>query len=72
MEKLMSIVEYQSSTELRENRLRFFASKVKIWYYARISQAGYQILSLKNRSSLLRSYYSNLCVRFPETGNFFF
>ena len=53
MEKFLSIIEDQSSTEIREDKLKFFIFRVKIWGYAKISHADYQNFSLEEKTNLL-------------------
>ena len=64
MEKLLNIVEEDSSSgEIKKDRLRFFSSKVKVWDYAEITQNECQNLSIEDRSSLLKLYYNDMCVK---------
>ena len=74
MEKLLQIVEKPSSSsvEIQEERLKFFASKIKIWDYAGLSQAEYQKLLLEYRSSILNECYCDLSLCFPIAGKKFF
>ena len=67
--KLLNIVEeVLSSREIREERLRYFLSKVKVWVYTKITHNKYQKLSKEDQSSLLKSYYQDMCVMFAKAG----
>ena len=53
MEKLLNGVEkYSPSGEIKEDRLRFFMSKVKVWNYEKATQSEYENFSMEDRSFL--------------------
>ena len=70
MNKFFQIVKEPSSSsmEIKEDRRKFFASKIKIWDYADLSQADHQKLSVEDRSSILKKYYVDLSVRYLDSG----
>ena len=62
MNKLLDIVEEDSfAGDIKEVKLQYFLSKLKIWGYAKTTQNENQNLCKKNQSSLLITYYKNMC-----------
>ena len=62
MNKLLDIVEEDSfAGDIKEVKLQYFLSKLKIWGYAKTTQNKNQNLSKENQSSLLITYYKNMC-----------
>ena len=62
MNKLLDIVEEDSfAGDIKEEKLQYFLSKLKIWGYAKTTQNENQNLGKKNQSSLLITYYKNMC-----------
>ena len=62
MNKLLDIVEEDSfAGDIKEAKLQYFLSKLKIWGYAKTTQNQNQNLSKENQSSLLITYYKNMC-----------
>ena len=67
MDDFLKLVKKPSEDqiEIDASRLKFFSSKVKIWDFARLSFTDYQKLSVEDRSFILKSYYAEICSRFP-------
>ena len=74
MERFLSMVEEKSQQDvyIDEVKLREFLSKVKIWDYVKISYNEYQNLSIADRSSILKNYYSDMCKNYVSGKLFFF
>ena len=62
----MEIVEKPSTVEVNidAEKLKFFNTKLKVWDYAKISFSDYQKLVIDNRSSILKSYYRDMCKNY--------
>ena len=74
MERFLSMIEEQSQQDVHidEAKLREFLSKVKIWDYVKISYSDYQNLSVADRSSILKNYYSDMCTKYGSSKLLFF
>ena len=77
MEDFLKIVEepshqQQQQVDINAARLKFFNTKVKIWDFVGLSFSDYQKLSVEDRSSILKSYYAEMCKRFFQQVQVFF
>ena len=76
MDRLLSIFEpnQQVVEESRydADKLRFMRSKISIWDFFKISQAGYLVLAVNEKSRMLNQYYNILNTQYFGYGNSFF
>ena len=50
--------------ETDPEKLRFFNTQLKVWEYAKILGAEFQKLSFDDRSSILKKYYVDMCIKY--------
>ena len=72
MERFLSIGEKPNhDIEINEEKLKYFASQVKIWDYFNITHQKFLSLPSEKKSTLLKKYYAELECR-QLAGNSFF
>ena len=61
MDRFLSIVEESSQqTEINEEKLEYFISKVEIWHSFGMLQQNFVPLSQEEKTTMLRKYYHDL------------
>ena len=71
MEEFLRVVEEPASTstevEIDPEKLKFFASMLKMWDYAKISAHWFQNLSFEDKSKILRNSYTEMSSKYLLT-----
>lgn len=64
MENLLSLVENLQATVIDEEKLKLFTTKISVWDHFSKHKASYKLLSVEEKSALLKRYYVELNLNY--------